>query len=190
MDPIILFIHDLFNKRGGDPYGAEEVTQVQHALQCGLLANEANASPALVSAALLHDIGHILSKDPLLDSSNENFDDKHELRANGWLKQHFGPEVADPVRLHVPAKRYLCTVDTRYESILSPTSRQSFYDQGGPMNGAERAAFEREPFFNEALEMRKWDDLAKDAARTTPQLEAFNEILEQSLEARGQDGSL
>ncbi|MBL4640608.1 MAG: hypothetical protein JKX86_02230 [Verrucomicrobiales bacterium] len=67
-------------------------------------------------------------------------DDRHEFRANGWLKEQFGPEVADPIRLHVLAKRYLCTADSGHEETLSPTSRKSYHDQGGTMDAEERAA--------------------------------------------------
>ena len=94
-------------------------------------------------------------------------DDKHEFVANAWLKEHFGPEVADPIRLHVAAKRYLCTRQSSYEDALSPTSRKSYHDQGGPMSPEEMTSFESEPHYREALELRRWDDLAKETEKET-----------------------
>jgi predicted HD phosphohydrolase len=130
-----------------------------------------------VTAALLHDIGHILTDSDLPDSCAENLDDHHEVRAHGWLEKHFGLAVADPVRLHVAAKRYLCTIDKGYEAKLSPTSRKSFQDQGGQMSDEERSAFESEPYCDEALTLRRWDDLAKDETLTTPLIEAYRDVL-------------
>lgn len=181
MNPIIKSITDIFEKRGKDQYGVEEVNQLQHALQCGLLAQDAKAKNQQIVAALLHDIGHIYEGSHLSENLNGNFDDKHELRGNGWLKLHFGPEVADPIRLHVSAKRYLCTVDKTYESRLSPTSYKSYLDQGGPMSEEERADFEKEPYYKEALELRKWDDQAKDPNLQTPDLSHFILYLSNSI---------
>lgn len=183
MQPTIQTITDVFDNRGNDSYGVEAVTQLQHALQSGLLAEEAGAGTGLVVVSLLHDIGHIFEAESLPESCDENMDDRHEFRANGWLKEQFGPEVADPVRLHVLAKRYLCTADSGHEETLSPTSRKSYHDQGGTMDAEERAAFESEPFFREALELRKWDDLAKDTDKTTPSLEHFHPALEACLKS-------
>ena len=173
MHPAIERITEIFNQRGSDQYGTEAVTQLQHALQSGQLAQESGAPESLVVAALLHDIGHIFQDDALPLSCEENLDDKHEFVANAWLKEHFGKVVADPIRLHVVAKRYLCTKYPHYEDELSPTSRKSYHDQGGPMSEEEWTAFEQEPLYREALELRKWDDLAKDPQKQTPPIEHF-----------------
>ena len=52
-------IRAVFAKRGGDTYG-EGVSQLEHALQCAACAERDGASPALIAATLLHDIGHLL----------------------------------------------------------------------------------------------------------------------------------
>jgi predicted HD phosphohydrolase len=154
------------------------VTQLEHAIQSALLAKQANAEDSLIAAALLHDIGHLLGNAPLPTSETQNYDDKHENRAYGWLREHFGARVADPVRLHVAAKRYLCTVDPSYCDFLSPTSLKSFHDQGGVMNAEEKAAFEQEKYFQEALRLRRWDDEAKDPSIVIPAIEEFKGLLQ------------
>lgn len=174
-------ILDAFAKRGADQYAGEEVTQLQHALQSGQLAMRANASPKLVAAALLHDIGHILDDPDEPHDGNENLDDKHESRGYQFLAEHFGPHIADPVRLHVAAKRYLCTKNPSYEQHLSATSLKSFHDQGGRMSPAEIEQFEAEPFYREALQLRHWDDAAKDPSAVTPPIEDFAHLIEASL---------
>lgn len=173
MESAIQVIERVFNSRGANQYGSEAVTQLEHALQCAQLAEEAKATSALIAAALLHDIGHILDNESGEAKGAENLDDKHEFRGNGWVRQHFGNDVADPVRLHVLAKRYLCTVDEDYQQALSPTSLQSFFDQGGLMTSEEIEQFESEPFYQDAVTLRRWDDLAKDPDRTTPPLSEF-----------------
>lgn len=170
-------IEQIFIARGNEKYSTEGVTQMQHATQCAQLAREAGSSSSLVVAALLHDIGHIMSEEQLPAGLDENLDDKHEERAYDWLLEHFGKAVADPVRLHVVAKRYLCTKNPAYEKKLSPTSYKSYLDQGGRMSEEEVKAFEAEPFYKEALALRAWDDLAKDTEAEDLELADFrNEI--------------
>lgn len=174
-------IRTTFISRGNENYGAEEVTQLQHALQCAMLAEEEKADAQQITAALLHDIGHIMHEDVLPDGADQLLDDKHEARAYEWISARFGAIVADPIRLHVAAKRYLCSVDDAYAKKLSPTSYKSFVDQGGTMDEKEIRAFEAEPFFKRAVQLRHWDDLAKVRSKETPALSHFEQYLEASL---------
>lgn len=171
-------IISIFEARGQEVYGSEAVTQLEHALQSAFLAQKAKATETLVAAALLHDIGHIMTDDLLPSDDNMNLDDQHESRAYDWLHDRFGPEVADPVKLHVAAKRYLCTLEPDYVKTLSPASHKSFLDQGGAMDRTERANFEAEPHFRAAVELRKWDDLAKVAEKATPSIRDYSHILD------------
>lgn len=181
MDDAIKKIGDLFAARGNARYGSEPVSQLQHALQSAQLARESGAKSSQIVAALLHDIGHLWGDHDLPESDASNLDDQHEYRANRWLREHFGPSVADPIRLHVLAKRYLCTVDPGYEARLSPVSRKSYYDQGGTMSEDEVAEFESEPSWQDALALRRWDDQAKDPNRDTPSWEDFLDEIESCL---------
>src|SRR6516225_6317978 len=116
----------------------EPVSQTEHALQTAWAAEQAGAASALIAAALLHDIGHLLHDLPE-DCAHHGIDDAHEVRGARWLVQHFGPDVTEPVRLHVPAKRYLCSTDPAYRSQLSEASELSLKLQGGPFTPAEVA---------------------------------------------------
>ncbi|MFO0950473.1 MAG: metal-dependent phosphohydrolase [Isosphaeraceae bacterium] len=140
----------LFRERGGSQYGKEAVTQLEHALQAATFAERDGAAPALVAAALLHDVGHLLHDLPD-DAPDKGVDDRHEGLAAAWLKPRFGPDVVVPVALHVDAKRYLCAVDPAYFGILSAPSVQSLALQGGPMSPEEVARFESRPFFQDAV---------------------------------------
>ena len=179
MNPAIQTIPTLFQEHGTARYGVEPVTQLEHALQSASLAEDEGASVWMVTAALLHDIGHIF-EDGLLQpfDANVSLNDHHEHRANTWLTEHFGPQVADPIRLHVRAKRYLCSIDETYLPQLSPTSRKSYHDQGGRMSEEELVVFERETFYRDALELRQWDDRAKDPLMKTPPLEHFLTVID------------
>jgi [1-hydroxy-2-(trimethylamino)ethyl]phosphonate dioxygenase len=147
---------------------------LEHALQCASLAKENSASDALITASLLHDIGHILHDLPD-DAPDNGIDDFHENLAAHFLKQHFPPAVSEPVRLHVAAKRYMCTVEPTYFEKLSPPSVQSLEIQGGLMNEEELWAFEQNPFHQDAIQLRRWDDMAKDPDWKTEPIEAFAE---------------
>ncbi len=181
MNAITEKIIEIFDQRGNAQYGVEEVTQLQHALQCATLAEEENADIRLVVSALLHDIGHILSEEQIPDSVDDDLHDYHEEKGYHFLLDHFGARIADPVRLHVAAKRYLCTVEPDYLDKLSPTSRKSFFDQGGNMNEEELAAFEAEPHFTEAVQVRRWDDKGKDPEAKTKSIQEFAPQIEHCL---------
>lgn len=162
----------LFAERGGSMYGGERVTQWEHAAQAACLAEADGAAAALVVAALLHDIGHLLHRLPD-DAPDRGIDDAHERIGADWLAGHLPPDVVAPVRLHVPAKRYLCAVDPLYLEGLSVPSRVSLELQGGPLPEDQIAAFERLPFATEAVRLRRWDDAAKVPGLRVPPIEHF-----------------
>jgi phosphonate degradation associated HDIG domain protein len=153
-------ILQLFETRGSAAYLGEPVSQREHALQAAHLAEVEGASDALVVASLLHDIGHLIGPDQ--DNPAEHgVDAFHEEKGCAWLARHFGPEVSEPVRLHVIAKRYLCAVDPGYRRLLSPASIRSLELQGGTLTLEEIQRFEANPFHRGAVRLRRWDDNAK-----------------------------
>jgi phosphonate degradation associated HDIG domain protein len=171
---------ELFGRKGSAMYGGEAVTQLEHALQAAYLAELANAPPQLVAAALMHDIGHLIHNLPE-NASDRGIDDKHEVLGQKWLARYFVPEVCEPVRLHVPAKRYLCSVESQYLAQLSPESFKSLNLQGGAMNDAEVGDFEKHPFYKQAVQLRRWDDEAKVVGMPTPAIEHYRDCLLHSL---------
>ena len=168
-----------FAKRGGDTYG-EGVSQLEHALQCAACAERDGASPALISATLLHDIGHLLHDLPQ-DIADQGIDTEHESLGSAWLSQHFGPAVTEPVRLHVDAKRYLATVEKGYYELLSAASIQSLKLQGGLMSPEETRKFVAERFGPDAIKLRRWDDEGKIVGAQTPGLGHFERFVSSSL---------
>ncbi len=175
---------ELYSTRATGRYGLSDVNQLQHALQAAQLARQQGEPTSLVTAALLHDIGHMvheLGENP----AAEGVDDAHEDLGAEWLKQHFGSEVTEPVRLHVPAKRYLCAIDATYFGKLSEDSVLSLGLQGGPMSAAEIAEFECLPHWREAVRLRRIDDSAKDPLAITPSLSDFAKDIDAVLKAAG-----
>jgi [1-hydroxy-2-(trimethylamino)ethyl]phosphonate dioxygenase len=168
-------IAGLFARRGREMYSGEPVTQTEHALQTALQAEQSGADAALITAAFLHDVGHLLH-DLDEDCAEEGIDDKHEALGAEWLAQHFGFEVVEPVRLHVAAKRYLCAVDEEYNARLSDASRLSLRLQGGPFTEAQSRKFEQHPCFAAAIKLRRWDEEAKIPQLKTPPLEQYLDV--------------
>lgn len=175
-------IRRLFDHRGHAEYGGEAVSQRQHALQAAHLARRSGAGPSLVAAALLHDIGHLLHNLPE-DARDSGIDDHHEGLAARWLRDAFGDEVVEPVRMHVAAKRYLCAVEPSYSERLSEPSRISLQLQGGPMTPEEVERFRSSPHVEAAVSLRRWDDEAKDPEAEVPDLDTYLPILEAALAA-------
>ena len=171
-------IISLYARRGAQSYFGEDVSMREHGLQAAYFAEQAQAGPALVLAALLHDIGHLTESVPA-DIAEWTKDARHERSGSRWLARHFGPEVSEPVRLHVPAKRYLCATDPAYYKELSAASVTTLRLQGGPMDASEIAAFEKEPYWREAVQVRRCDDQGKVAGLRTPGFEHYRPLIEQ-----------
>lgn len=168
-DDVLDQIFRLFRERGDSMYAGEPVSQTGHALQAAFLAEKENSSSALLVAALLHDIGHLLSPHPE-DYAESGIDDQHEKLGAKFLTTNFGGDVVEPVRLHVPAKRYLCAVDSPYMQNLSPASQLSLKLQDGPFTAEEVKEFEALPYSQDAIRLRSWDDAAKVENLIVPEL--------------------
>ena len=187
-DDPIAFVMRLFKQRGDAAYIGEPVSQTEHALQTAWAAEQAGASGDLVCAALLHDLGHLLHDLPE-DCAQAGIDDAHEERGARWLRQHFGAAVAEPVRLHVAAKRYLCGTDPAYRDWLSEASLCSLQLQGGPFTPDEAARFRMNSHADAALALRRLDEAAKVPGLATPDLEHFRPYLEAARAARREQDS-
>jgi gamma-butyrobetaine dioxygenase len=181
-DPVQL-IADLFASDGAAEYLGEPVTQAEHMLQAATLAQRAGAAQELVVAALLHDVGHFtgaLTGQQLMSGTDNN----HSDVGADWLAQWFGPQVTEPVRLHVAAKRYLCAVEPGYAATLSPASVYTLSVQGGPMREAQAREFAAGPNGEAACLLRRWDDAAKQPGAPTPQFDHFRPLLAALVSAR------
>jgi phosphonate degradation associated HDIG domain protein len=184
--PATIEVLELFRDRGASQYGGEAVSQQEHALQAAWFAERAGAETALIAAALLHDVGHLLHHLPD-DAPDRGVDDRHEALAARWLAERFPREVVEPVRLHVAAKRYLCATDSAYASQLSPASVLSLKLQGGPMSAEETRQFGVQLFCERAVALRRWDDAAKVPELKTPPLEHFAAHLDQCARSREEE---
>ena len=167
----------IYSGRGGEAYFGEVVSTLEHSLQAAYFAQESQGSDALVVAALLHDIGHLIESAPS-EIAAWNIDARHEVSGARWLACRFGPDVYEPVRLHVPAKRYLCATDPNFLGQLSPASTRTLALQGGPMSEAEVDAFRREPFHRDAIRLRRFDDQGKIAGLRTPDFAYYRGLID------------
>ena len=175
-------IVELLGSRATTWYGQEAVSQLEHALQCAHLAERANEAPETVVAALLHDLGHMLSAErtPVADQDAlPAKDDLHQFVALPFLRSLFPDAVLEPIKLHVDAKRYLCAVDAGYWADLSPASKHSLELQGGRYDDAQVRGFEDLTFYAEAVRLRRYDDLAKVPGQVTPPLAHYAALMDQ-----------
>ena len=178
-------IAELFASEGAADYLGEPVTVAAHLLQAGARAEADGAPPALVAAALLHDVGHLRGAEAdvhAVELSGRELmaghDNNHGDRGAQWLSaQRFPVSVTEPIRLHVAAKRYLCATEPSYFGQLSEASVYTLAVQGGPMTDAEAREFEREPHAADAIAVRRWDDQAKDPSADVPDFDHYRRLL-------------
>jgi phosphonate degradation associated HDIG domain protein len=167
----------IYDSRGVQAYFGERVSMTEHGLQAAHFAELEGAPEPLVLAALLHDIGHLIEPQP--DALEDwTLDAHHELSGARWLARHFDAAISEPVRLHVPAKRYLCATDAGYMAQLSAASVHTLKLQGGAMPAQEIARFEAERFSREAVRLRRWDDQGKVAGLKTRALRTYAPLIE------------
>jgi gamma-butyrobetaine dioxygenase len=166
----------LYRERGSTSYFGESVSLTEHALQAAHFARAAGAGDALVVAALLHDVGHLLEEVPS-DLAEWTHDAEHERVGADWLARRLPPSVAEPVRLHVRAKRYLLAAEPAYLARLSPASVATLKLQGGPLSVAEVRDFTAAPYHAEAVLVRRCDDRAKQPGLAVPPLEDYLGLL-------------
>jgi phosphonate degradation associated HDIG domain protein len=168
----------IFGRRGSGAYFGEHVSMTEHALQAAYFARAESAPPALVLAALLHDIGHLVEDAPD-DLADWIADARHEEIGARWLARRFPADICEPVRLHVPAKRYLCATDPTYFAMLSQASVVTLKLQGGPMGPSELLQFETERYYKKAIQVRRWDDQGKVAGLKTPGMAEYRGLIEE-----------
>ncbi len=179
VENIVNHLLNLLATKGADlQYGNEDVTQLEHALQCAELAENNNLPNPTIAAALLHDIGHLLydGDDPI----HEGKDGHHENIGANYLAEYFGEEVIRPIQAHVDSKRYLSAVEEGYYDLLSEASKLSLEAQGGPFTKEEAKIFVEKPFMKEAIELRRFDDQAKILNKKTPSLDYFQHYVEEA----------
>ncbi|MBB2202549.1 (R)-1-hydroxy-2-trimethylaminoethylphosphonate oxygenase [Gluconacetobacter tumulisoli] len=183
-ETIVAFLADIFARRGGEEYLGEPVTMAEHMLQGACLAERQGEADVIIVATLLHDIGHFTSEFGMF--SMDDTHDRHHEEAGARILERFFPRlVVDCVRLHVAAKRYICATDPGYFSRLSAASVHSLSLQGGPMNDAEVAAFEKHPDFRKIVRVRHLDDAGKVAGMETPDFAYFAPMVQRIVDAHG-----
>lgn len=171
------FLFETLAIHGGTQYGLEKVSQLDHALQCATLAEQEGAPVPLIVAALFHDFGHLIDNVEK-DGPRRTFDDRHETKGAAILSRWLGVDVTGPVRLHVPAKRYLCAVEPDYHDGLSPASQRSLELQGAAFDRPSAEKFVDQPFAKEAIRLRRWDDRAKVPDLDVPRLDHYRHYVE------------
>lgn len=155
-------IIELYKQYGDEDYDGEPVSQTSHMIQCAMLAMS-ESDIDLTIGAFLHDIGHLLKHVSNTQPMGSFGVVNHEGIGAAYLREKgFSERVCAIVAGHVQAKRYLVAKDETYASKLSFASQETLKLQGGPMSAEEAAAFEQLPFYNDIVQVRLWDEKAKD----------------------------
>lgn len=159
---------ELYQKYGDNGYIGEKVTQLEHATQCALLAEEYckqtdKLRNDFILGCLFHDIGHLICFDnPKLKTMGNYGVMNHELVGSNYLSRlGFNKNICDFVENHIKTKRYLITTDPEYYNKLSGASKKTFEFQGGKLSENEVMKFQESKLFEYHLKLRDFDDKAK-----------------------------
>ena len=158
-------------RAGADVGYGGPLSVLEHSVQVAMLALEDHAPPALVVAALFHDVGRL----PGIGTP-----DTHARDGADWLAAQFGPAVSEPVRLHVRAQRALVGMEPGYFNGLHPLLQQLVTAAGGAMSEPEIERFLALDHAHEAVHLRRWDDRAHGHTELPP-LELFLDLIEEAL---------
>ena len=180
VNEIINEIEAIYSRWGTSKYD-EQVSQLEHAVQCADYARLDNASDELIVATLLHDIGHLLELERREGNAVLTKNDEHESTGAAFLARHFSSAVTAPIALHVEAKRFLCTTEETYFAKLSPGSVRSLEMQGGKMSAEEVERFAKHPARENAVALRRWDELGKEPEPSGLTFADFRENLRRCL---------
>ena len=175
---VIREILRLFDSHGHKTYG-ESCSQTLHAISSALHAQKDHASETIVVATFLHDVGHFIADDQQQEGLDCWGHVAHSDIGADWLAERgFPAGVYQPVRYHVLAKRYLASVKGN-GARFSQASTQTLAQQGGRLSRAEMEQFESSQYFDDALQLRKYDDKGKPEAWTDHAIEPWLKIVEQ-----------
>ena len=180
VNEIINEIEAIYSRWGANKYD-EQVSQIEHAVQCAEFARLANSDDELIVATLLHDIGHLLELERREGNAILTENDEHESSGAAYLARHFSSAVTAPIALHVEAKRFLCTTEETYFAKLSPGSVRSLEMQGGKMSAEEVERFAKHPARENAVALRRWDELGKELEPSGLTFADFRENLRRCL---------
>jgi 2-amino-1-hydroxyethylphosphonate dioxygenase (glycine-forming) len=176
-------IFELYEKHGSNEYAGEKISQLEHMVQAAQLAKQAGYDDEIVLAAFLHDIGHICAANYITADMNGFGVMNHEkIGANFLRKRGFSERIARLVENHVSAKRYLTSKYPEYYEGLSEASKKTLEFQGGRMNYDEAMLFEQDDLFEEYIEMRRWDEQAKEENQPLPPIHYFKELMRSYLQ--------
>ena len=176
-------IIELYEKHGSNEYAGEKVSQLEHMVQAAQLAKQSGYDDEIVLAAFLHDIGHICAANYITGDMNGFGVMNHEkIGANFLRKRGFSERVARLVENHVSAKRYLTFKYPEYYEGLSEASKKTLEFQGGRMNYDEAMLFEQDDLFEEYIEMRRWDEQAKEENQPLPPINYFKQLMKTYLQ--------
>jgi len=179
---VISEIREIFLSQGDEQYYGEPISQFEHAAQSAILAEKSGFDDEVQIAAFLHDIGHLLpasSEAELMEAYGRK---DHEGVAADWLRERgFSEKIVVLVENHVNAKRYLCYANPAYYNNLSEASKHTLAFQGGKMEQQEAEAFEKNPYFDIIIRMRRWDEAAKVEHQQLPDLAHFLSLIQNYL---------
>ncbi len=156
-------IFALYEKYGNEDYIGEAISQIEHMSQAAQLAIQGGFDDEVILAAFFHDIGHIcVSRNTASNMGGYGVKSHEKIGADYLREKGFSERIAKLVENHVEAKRYLTFRYPDYYNNLSEASKRTLEYQGGKMTSEEADSFEQDPLFEASIQLRKWDELAKE----------------------------
>ena len=181
-------IISLYKDFGNEDYIGEPVSQIEHMCQCAQLAEAAGADEEVILAAFFHDIGHLCEyafpEKKLQHMDGVGIVDHEKLGYTYLISKGFSKKIALLVQSHVQAKRYLTFKYPEYFEQLSEASIKTLAFQGGVMTMAEATIFESDPLCEMYVQLRRWDEQAKETSKPLPPLNNYKKMMLKHLQQK------
>lgn len=165
-----------FDKARRIRYGESAVTELEHALQCAELADQAGADDELVFACMLHDVGRYAVPQEQVSDTLQDVGVVDGARGHGELGAHLMANMLPArslfcIRYHAESKLYLCQTNPNYKAKLAGASVKTLAVQSSNCDEARLDELSRHRWWQDAIKVRVWDDAAKVKGRETRPLD-------------------
>jgi predicted HD phosphohydrolase len=171
-------IFKLYNDYGSVEYMGQGITHLEHALQTAYFARAQGYDNVVVTAALLHGIGHLIGLKYDFEIMGNFGIKNYEKIGADWLRQvEMSETTCLLIEKHTQARRFIVTTSPDYYDNLSETSKEILKLKGDLMAEKEIEEFRSNELKQALIVLSIWDEKSKMKNKSVPSLENYRKTI-------------